>query len=75
MSQKTRTDTNATKDRFFFSLLSRRDKCKFDLDSKICVSAGKEELNFQLLSNRFTKLTFSKVMHLLFEFQPKLSPR
>jgi len=55
-------------------LLSRRDKCKVDLDSKIRVSAGNEELNFQLMSNSFTKLTFSKVIHFFFEVQTKLSP-
>jgi hypothetical protein len=60
--------------RSFSSLLSRRDKCKVDLDSKIHVSAGNERLNFQLMSSRFTKLTFSKLMQFFFEVQPKLSP-
>jgi len=54
----------------FFCLLSRRDKYKVDLDSKIRVCASKERLNFQLMSNRFTKLTFSNFI----EVQPKLSP-
>lgn len=71
MAQMTRTDMNATKySSFFLCLLRRRGKCKADLDSKIRVSAGNEGLNFQLMSKRFTKLTFSNAMHFFFQVQP-----
>ena len=58
----TRTDMKTTKDSFFFK---QANKCKVDLDPKIRVSAGNEELSFQPMSKRFTILTFSKASPLL----------
>jgi hypothetical protein len=76
MSQKRLTDVKFTKDiLFFFSLLSRRDKWELNLNSKARTFARNEELIFQIMSNPFTKLIFSKVHTLTCEVQPKLSPR